>query len=246
MVDGFEIQLAHGKRNVHTAFSVKRSVTHNYEDLTTALLTDIPEIIGIAIPSKKLEVGETYLNHSIRDKEFCAHHASFFQSNLQLTAELLDHVGRMSKKLAFREIFDLYCGVGLLSLSVGEKDTKIIGIDTNRMAVQSANKNADCMQFHSANFFVSSAERFNRTTEINTNSLVLINPPRSGCPPKVISAIVSQNPNSILLVSCSLKTHVLDLAEWIKSGYEVLSLKAFDMFPFTEFLETATLLKKKG
>jgi tRNA/tmRNA/rRNA uracil-C5-methylase (TrmA/RlmC/RlmD family) len=246
VVDGFEVQLAHGKKNVHTTFSVKRSVTHSYEDLALALLTNIPEIVGVAIPSQKLEVGDIHLDHSIGGKDFCAHYASFFQSNLHLTPQLLENVSQICKKIAFREILDLYCGVGLLSLSVSEKDTKIIGIDTNRMAVESAQKNADRMDFRSAKFSVSSVDRSLRATEIGTNSLVLVNPPRSGCPSTVINAIVSQNPHHVLLVSCSLKTHVSDLAEWKKSGYEVLSFKAFDMFPFTDFLETVTVLKRKG
>jgi 23S rRNA (uracil1939-C5)-methyltransferase len=75
---------------------------------------------------------------------------------------------------------------------------------------------------------------------------VLINPPRSGCPPKVINAITSRNPNHVLLISCSLKTHAIDLVMWKKGGYEILSLKAFDMFPFTDFLETVTVLKREG
>ncbi|MGB6339483.1 MAG: methyltransferase [Candidatus Aminicenantaceae bacterium] len=246
VVDGFEVQLAHGKKNVHTTFSVKRSVTHSYEDLVLALLTNIPDIVGVAIPSQKLEVGETHLEHSIGSKDFCAHYASFFQSNLHLTPLLLENVGRICTKIAFRQIFDLYCGVGLLSLSVGEKDTKIFGVDNSRMAVESAKKNADRMGFRFVKFSVSSVERSIRTTEIGTDSLVLVNPPRSGCPSTVINAIASQYPHHVLLVSCSLKTHVLDLAEWKKCGYEVLSFKAFDMFPFTDFLETVTVLEKKG
>jgi len=246
LVDGFEIQLAHGKRTVHMTFSVKRSLKHSNEDLVMALLTNIPEIVGVAIPSQKLEVGESYLEHSINDKSFYAHYASFFQSNLHLTPKLLEYMVRMSQKISFREIIDLYCGVGLLSLSVGEKDSKISGIDTNRMAVRSAQRNADRMDSPSAKFSVSSVDRSNQTTKISTDSLVLINPPRSGCPSAVINAISSQSPNYVLLISCSLKTHVIDIAAWKKGEYEVLSLKAFDMFPFTDFLETVAVLKRKG
>lgn len=245
-VDGLEIQLAHGKKNAHLTFSVKRSVTQSYEDLAIAFVTNFPEIVGVAIPSQNLEVGETYLDHSIGDKGFRAHYASFFQSNLHLTPKLLEYVGRIGKKLVFREILDLYCGVGLLSLSVGGKNTRITGIDTNRMAVLNAQENADRIGFRTTNFSVSSVERSIHTKNIHANTLVFINPPRSGCPPSVINAITSQNPSHVLLVSCSLKTHVLDLAEWKKSGYEVLSFKAFDMFPFTDFLETVTELKRKG
>ena len=244
-VDGFEVQLAHGQKNVHVTFSVNRSITEIYENFAIALLSDIPEIIGVAIPSQKLEVGETFLVHRIGEKDFCAHYASFFQSNLYLTPELVAHVARISAAKAVRKIFDLYCGVGLLSLSLGDKDTQIIGIDTNRKAITSAQKNAGHMGFRSARFSVSSVERFLQTSEIGTNSLVLINPPRSGCTPSAINAIASHHPDRIILVSCSLRTHVVDLVEWEKRGYEILALKAFDMFPFTDFLETVTELKLK-
>jgi tRNA/tmRNA/rRNA uracil-C5-methylase (TrmA/RlmC/RlmD family) len=245
-VDGFELQLAHGKREVHTTFSVKRSVAHSYEGPAKVLLANIPEIVGVAIPSQKLEIGKDYLDHFIGEREFCAHYASFFQSNLHLTPILLEHVVWISGKIAFTEIFDLYCGVGLLSLSAGGKDTKIFGLDTNRMAVRSAQKNANHMGFPSAKFTVLSVERFCQTAEVNADSLVFINPPRSGCPSTIIKTIASQNPKHVLLVSCSLKTHLIDLTVWKKCGYEVLSLKAFDMFPFTDFLETVTVLKTKA
>jgi 23S rRNA (uracil1939-C5)-methyltransferase len=151
----------------------------------------------------------------------------------------------MSATMTIEEIFDLYCGVGLLSLWAGEKDTKITGSDTNRMAIKSAQKNAVHLGFRSAKYSMSSVERFVQAAKIQTNSLVLINPPRFGCPPQVINGIASRHPDRIIIVSCSLKTHVLDLAEWGKKGYEILSLKAFDMFPLTDFLETVTELKIK-
>jgi tRNA/tmRNA/rRNA uracil-C5-methylase (TrmA/RlmC/RlmD family) len=243
--DGFEIQLAHGLKEVHTTFSVNRSISERYDDFAAELLTTVPEIVGVAIPSQKLEVGETILVHTIGRKDFYVHYASFFQSNLYLTPELIAHVSRISRELDRQEMLDLFCGVGLLSLSIGERDTKIVGVDTNRMAVSSARNNAAHMGFRSAKFFVSSTEQFIKTAEIGENTLVLINPPRSGCAPAVINGIASQNPEYIILVSCSLKTHVHDLMEWEKKGYEILSLKAFDMFPFTEFLETVTELKIK-
>jgi tRNA/tmRNA/rRNA uracil-C5-methylase (TrmA/RlmC/RlmD family) len=243
VVDGFEIQLAHGKKNVHATFSVNRAITEPYDTFAHALLRKIPELVGVAIPSQKLEAGESFLIHTIGDKDFHAHYTSFFQSNLHLTPALVAHVNRISGDTATREIFDLYCGVGLLSLSIGEKNTRIIGIDTNRKAITSARQNAEHMGFLSAIYSVCSVERFVQNARIGADSLVLINPPRSGCTPAVISAIASRSPDRIILISCSLKSHVLDLAEWEKKGYEILSIKAFDMFPFTDFLETVTELR---
>jgi tRNA/tmRNA/rRNA uracil-C5-methylase (TrmA/RlmC/RlmD family) len=245
LADGFEIQLAHGQKNVHTTFSVNRSITASYQDLAAKVLAEIPGVVGVAIPSQNLEVGETFLVHTIGDKNFRAHYDSFFQSNLYLTPDLVAHVDRMCKETAIREIIDLFCGVGLLSLSTAKKNTPIVGIDTNRMAIASAQFNADAMGFCSAKYFISPAERFVKHAEIGTKSSVFINPPRSGCTLSVINGITSQSVEHIIIVSCSLKTHILDLAEWDKKGYEIVSLKAFDMFPFTDFLETVTELRIK-
>jgi 23S rRNA (uracil1939-C5)-methyltransferase len=155
------------------------------------------------------------------------------------------HVGRVSTAIAAPRILDLFCGVGLMSMSMGDKSIHISGADTNRMAIESAKINASLMDFRSAKYTVSSVERYIQAAEIRADSLVLINPPRSGCTTAVIKGIASQKPIHIISISCSLKTHVLDLAVWKQNGYAVLSLKAYDMFPFTDFLETVTVLKRK-
>jgi len=246
VADGFEIQLAHGKKNAHITFSVARSITEFYDGFAGDLLRKTPEITGVAIPSQKLEVGDTFLVHSIGDKDFHAHYASFFQSNLHLTPELVAHVCRTSAELAAPGIFDLFCGVGLMSLSAGDKNIPILGIDINRKAIDSAKINAGCMGFRSANFNVSSVEQFVQSPEIGNDSLLIINPPRSGCSSNVINNIASRSPNHVIIVSCSLKTHVPELAAWKKNGYDAISMKAFEMFPFTDFLETVTVLKRKA
>ncbi|MGD9344666.1 MAG: hypothetical protein PVH84_02310, partial [Candidatus Aminicenantes bacterium] len=137
VADGFEIQLTHGSKNIHITFSVARSIVELYDGFAGQLLREIPEITGVAIPSQKLEVGDTFLVHSIADKDFHAHYASFFQSNLHLTSELVKHVGQMRTAMATNQIFDLFCGVGLMSLSAGDKRINILGADTNKMAIES-------------------------------------------------------------------------------------------------------------
>jgi len=243
--DGFELQLTHGRQQAHLAISAKRVFSEFFVPYAEYLWKTVPELIGVAIPSKRLELGESLLDHWLLGKSFLAHYDSFFQSNLSLTPRLLDKIASEAKKIAYKKIIDLYCGVGVLSLSFAKKDMRIVGVESDRNAIDYASKNALSLGFESSSFTHSKVETFVKSNELRPDSLVIINPPRSGCDSSVIESIAQQRPNNILLVSCFLETHVRDLTLWQERDYEVASISAFDMFPFTPFLETVTRLKNK-
>ncbi|MFC2165193.1 methyltransferase [Acidobacteriota bacterium] len=243
--DGFELQLTHGKQQAHLAISVKRVFSEFFVAYAEDLWKTIPELIGVAIPSKRTELGDILLDHWLRGKSFLAHYGAFFQSNLSLTPRLLDKIAREAKEIDYGRIIDLYCGVGVLSLSFAKKETKIVGVESNKDAVECALKNALSLGYESSSFIHSKVENFVLSNELRPDSLVIINPPRSGCNSSVIDSVARQKPKNILLISCFLETHVRDLELWQEREYEVASISAFDMFPFTPFLETVTRLKFK-
>ena len=244
-VDGFEVQLTHGNRQAHLTLSVKRTEGRSYAELADLLLTKISGLKGVSIPSQKSDFGEPYLLHSILGKEFFSHHAAFFQSNLQLTPRLLEDVQEKSQKRRFRRIIDFYCGVGLFSLFLTKNDTEVIGVDNNRRAIESAGRNADYQGISGASFMCASVETYARQVRLFPDDFVLLDPPRLGCPDSLIETIANHRPHRVCSISCCLKTHIRDLKHWIKKGYSIQSFSAFDMFPFTEFLETVALLAKK-
>ena len=82
--DGFELQLTHGRQQAHAVISVKRVFSEFFEDYAKDMLKSIPDIVGVAIPSQKSELGDVCLDHRILGKSFFAHYDSFFQSNLSL------------------------------------------------------------------------------------------------------------------------------------------------------------------
>jgi len=244
--DGFELQLTHGRQQAHAIIFVKRVVSEFFMAYAKDLWETIPELRGVAIPSQKIELGDVLLDHRLLGKSFLAHYDSFFQSNLSLTPRLLDNIASETKEIDYERIIDLYCGVGLLSLSFAKKDSKIIGVESDRKAVDCASTNALRLGFESASFIHSKVENFVKSAEFPPDSLVIINPPRAGCDSSIISTIAQQMPKNILLVSCYLETHVRDLELWQKEGYELASISIFDMFPFTPFLETVTRLTSKS
>ena len=243
--DGFELQLTHGRQQAHVIISVKRLISEFFEAYAKDLWTTIPELMGVAIPSQKIELGDVCLDHWLLGKSFYGHYDSFFQSNLSLTPSLLDRIASEAKEIHYDKIVDLYCGSGLLSLSFAKKGTRIVGVESDKNAVDCASKNALRLGFKSSSFIHSKAENFVESEESRPDSLVIMNPPRAGCESSVIDSVTRQSPNNIILVSCYLETHVRDLGLWQERDYDVASIAAFDMFPFTPFLETVTFLKNK-
>lgn len=243
-IDGFEIQLAHGRKEAHITLSVRRTETLAYAEISRVLLKEIPGLKGVAIPSQKDDFGDVFLKHCISNIDFLAHYNAFFQSNFHLTPRLMEKIKTELTELTYGNIIDLYCGVGLISLYLDEKAHKIIGVDSNRSAVESACENAQRLRFTDTFFICQSVEKLIQRADFCSQDIVIIDPPRSGCPASVISGVAAREPKNVCLVSCALETHVRDLVRWEKEGYIAISLTAFDMFPFTEFLETVTLLKK--
>ncbi len=242
-VDGFEFQLTHGRNECFITLSVRRGTSGSYEELVETLIENISELKGVAVPSKKMEFGESFLNHRILDLDILSHYRAFFQSNVHLIPKLLQNVQFSLKMESFRRIVDLYCGAGLFSIVLRNKAAEITGVDSGRWAVKSAKMNGERLGLRHVNFMCSSAEEFLEDAIFSRDDLLILNPPRQGVSPVVIETIDSQRPRIICLVSCFLETHLRDLKLWRDSGYSIRSLEAFDMFPFTDFLETMTVLE---
>ncbi len=244
-VDGFEIQLTHGRREAHTLLSVKRALSLSYSELSGILLARLTELKGVAVPSQKAEFGQSFLNHNILDRDICAHYDAFFQSNILLTQDLVEEVRGSCTRSLPAKMLDLYCGVGLFSLLSGRKDRKIVGVDSNRKAVESAGRNASRLGLKDTSYVCASVQEYFQKHDVECPDLILVDPPRSGCQAQVISMIANLESEQICLVSCAIDTHVRDLFQWKKEGYSAESLCALDMFPFTDFIETVTLLNRQ-
>lgn len=243
-VDGLEVQLSHGNKHAHLTLSVKRKDLKSYSTLAHSLLDEVSSLAGISIPSKRKDYGDPYLQHRIHKKTFYSQYAAFFQSNVRLTARLVNEIVHRCRDLDYCGILDLYCGVGLFSLSLAEKGTPILGVDINKRAIDSARWNAKNQGFSRVSFVCSPVENFLPGTTIGPSHLVIIDPPRSGCPSSVVRMVSQGKPEYICSISCHLPSHTRDLKQWIENGYFVDSIVALDMFPFTEFLETVVILRR--
>jgi tRNA/tmRNA/rRNA uracil-C5-methylase (TrmA/RlmC/RlmD family) len=142
--------------------------------------------------------------------------------------------------------WDLYSGVGLfaaaLAVQVGH-DGSVIAVESRRRASDHARRNlADLPQVRCV---ADRVDRFVRSRIAQGRlDLVVLDPPRSGAGAKVIQALAKQRPRAIAYVACDPVALARDVATFRHQGYELTSLRAFDIFPMTQHVECVAVLQR--
>jgi len=243
-INGFDLRIAHGRTECHIQLTAQKAHESNHAPLAEAILSEIPEITGVAVPSKGLALGAAFLNHSLHGWKIAQHYSAFFQTNLRLTPGLTEVVQSAIRTAPNPELIDLYCGVGLHSIPAAQFIHRVIGADNHPGAIESARRNAEFASLPHADFALKSADAFAASLKPPPNTTVILNPPRSGCSHQVIRSVAAWRPERIINVSCCLETHIENLGLWRRLGWRPERIEAFDMFPFTPYVETVTELKR--
>jgi len=241
-INGFDLRIAHGSEECLLSLTAQKTHATLHENLCETLLRELPELIGVAVPSKSIERGADSLKHRLLDVDIAQNHTAFFQTNLHLTPTLARSVQDAIGEQSVPELVDLYCGVGLHSVLAKDKARRIVGADSHPAAIESARQNAKNAESINAVYHQQSADEFARSHRPEPCSTVILNPPRSGCSEDVIRSVADWKPARIVNVSCCLETHVENLRLWKSLGWTPTQIRAFDMFPFTRFVETVTVL----
>ncbi|MEN6375615.1 MAG: class I SAM-dependent RNA methyltransferase [Smithella sp.] len=182
----------------------------------------------------------------VKGKEFLVPFDGFFQNNLFLTDAMVDEVCRMALSGQLNNVIDVYCGCGLFTFFLAPLAKQIYGIELNRKAVKFAQLNAEKENIGNATFVCGDAGEELLKEKIlkpfGTIDLLILDPPRVGCSRSVIRAVSRLQPVRIIYVSCDPVTQARDVALLKESGYRLLSLQPFDMFPQTQHIEVIALL----
>src|SRR5207253_3716579 len=175
---------------------------------------------------------------------------SFFQANVDLLPRMIDAaIGETRGETAV----ELYCGVGLFTIPLARRFTRVVGVESDTPAANFARlnlansglTNADIANANVADWLDRDAKSWLKDTA-NSGKLdfVLLDPPRTGAESRVISGISNLGPQNICYVSCDPATLARDLKKLLASGYTLYSLAAFDMFPQTHHIETVIHLRR--
>jgi tRNA/tmRNA/rRNA uracil-C5-methylase (TrmA/RlmC/RlmD family) len=184
----------------------------------------------------------------VKGKEFLVPFDGFFQNNLFLTDALVDEVCRMASSGQLNTVIDLYCGCGLFSIFLAPFAKEVFGIELNRNAVTFARINAEKENLRNVTFICGDAGGELLKGKLLTLSgaavdLLILDPPRIGCSQLVLKTIAKMQPQRIIYVSCNPVTQARDVKLLNESGYKLLNLLPFDMFPQTQHIEVIALLE---
>ena len=230
------------------------------QELVKEILENFPEVKTIVknINTKNTNVimgkeniniyGNGYIEDILGEYKFKISPLSFYQVN-PVQAEKLYNIGVEAAKITKEDIvFDLYCGIGTISLFMAKYAKKVYGIEIVEDAVNDAKENALNNNINNVEFIAGDVENvldelINKRNIIP--DIVMVDPPRKGLDNKSIDNIIRILPKKVVYISCNPATLVRDLAK-LEDTYEVENIKPVDMFPFTSHVEVCALLELKN
>lgn len=190
--------------------------------------------------------GKEWIEDKIGENVFSISPASFAQVNPVQTEKLYAKALEYAELKGHEQVIDVYCGMGTIALSWARKAEKVFGIEEVKEAVKDAKNNATLNNISNIEFFAGKAEKVlpKMVAEGITAHVIVVDPPRKGCDPAVLEAMVKMNPEKIVYVSCDPGTLARDLRLLNEKGYKALEIQPVDMFPQTGHVETVVLMSR--
>ena len=230
------------------------------EEALVKSLCQIPETVSVMVNVNKkrnnvilgekvrLLWGQPYITDKIGEISYQISPLSFFQVNPYQTGRLYGKALEYAQLSGNETVWDLYCGIGTISLFLAQKAKMVRGVEIIPAAIENAKENACLNGFDNTEFFVGKAEevlpeQFARTGE--RADVIVVDPPRKGCDETLLSTIIKMQPDRVVYVSCDSATLARDLKYLCERGYELKKVCPVDMFPNTVSVETVVLLSHK-
>ncbi len=249
--------------------AAKASCLKNAEQLTeslremdgmTSVMVNFNTEKTNVILGKKSEVlwGQPYIEDFIGDVKYQISPQSFFQVNPMQTEKLYAKALEYAGLTGNETVWDLYCGIGTISLFLAKNARKVYGVEIVPQAIEDARNNAKRNGIDNAEFFVGKAEEvvpafYEKALKQAQDSeagksihpdVVVVDPPRKGCEEILLETIVKMQPQRIVYVSCDSATLARDLKFLSANGYAVKKVQPVDQFGHSVHVETVVLLSQ--
>lgn len=195
--------------------------------------------------------GQTYIEDRIGNITYRISPLSFYQVNPEQTQKLYGTALEYADLKGDEVVWDLYCGIGTISLFLAQKAARVCGVEIVPQAIEDARENARRNGFTNAEFFVGAAEdvvpeQYEQSGGSLRADVVTLDPPRKGCDEKLLRTVVQMEPERIVYVSCDPATLARDLKYLCGEGYELKRVRACDMFGHSSHVETVVGLQRKS
>ena len=192
--------------------------------------------------------GQEYITDRIGDISYQISPLSFYQVNPMQTQKLYAKALEYADLHGEDTVWDLYCGIGTISLFLAQKAKFVRGVEIVPAAIENAKENAKLNGLENTEFFVGKAEEV-LPREYKKNGVyadvIVVDPPRKGCDETLLETMVEMNPERIVYVSCDSATLARDLKYLCERGYELRKVCPVDQFGMTVHVETVVLLSQQ-
>lgn len=197
----------------------------------------------------RLLYGKETITDTIGGITFQISPLSFYQVNPVQTERIYERALQYANLTGQEKVWDLYCGIGTISLFLAKKAGQVFGVEIVPEAIEDAKENARLNGIENVEFFVGKAEEVlpeKYEKEGIYADVIVVDPPRKGCDEKCLSTMVSMAPKRIVYVSCDSATLARDLKYLVENGYTLEKAGIFDNFPNSMHVETVVLMSKKA
>lgn len=199
--------------------------------------------------------GQGYITDYIGNVKYQISPLSFYQVNPVQTEKLYGLALEYADLKGNETVWDLYCGIGTISLFLAQKAKQVYGVEIVPQAIDDAKENAKINAIDNAEFFVGKAEEVlpeyyaeyerEHNGETAHADVIVVDPPRKGCDETLLETIVKMQPEKVVYVSCDSATLARDLKYLCANGYEIRICRGVDQFPQSVHVETVVLLSRK-
>jgi 23S rRNA (uracil1939-C5)-methyltransferase len=191
-------------------------------------------------------LGEEMLRERLCGLEFEMSYNAFFQTNTEMAERLYAVAAEYAGLSGGERVFDLYCGIGTIGLTMAGRAGEVWGLEIVPEAIADAERNAERNGIGNARFMAGSARTGVRplVEEAGKPDVVLLDPPRPGLSQKIVRRVLECEAKRIVYVSCNPTTLAPNAAQLVEAGYTLRRVKPVDMFPQTPHIECVALFDK--
>jgi 23S rRNA (uracil1939-C5)-methyltransferase len=190
--------------------------------------------------------GTPQLREQLGGLEFLISPEAFFQTNTEMAERLYAVATEYAQLRGHERVFDLYCGIGTIALTLAARAREIVGVEIVEPAVADAIANARVNDVVNARFYAGDIRLAMRdlVEQAGRPDVAVVDPPRAGLSQKVVRRILEAQPSRIVYVSCNPTTLAPNAAQMVEAGYRLIKVRPVDMFPQTPHIETVALLER--
>jgi 23S rRNA (uracil1939-C5)-methyltransferase len=194
----------------------------------------------------ELLAGEHKLDEELGPVRLRVSPEAFLQTNTEMAEQLYTIAIEYARLSGFERVYDLYCGIGTIALTIAPRAAEVWGLELVQEAIADAIDNARANEIENVRFFAGDV-RLALPELVRTAGrpdVVVVDPPRAGLSQKVVRRIIDAGPRRIVYVSCNPTTLAPNAAQLVEAGYELRRVRPVDMFPQTPHIECVAVLER--